>query len=48
MADDSFTWTVVAEFNEWVGDVVYGDDGFVTAGRIVLFSVDGLDWERVD
>ncbi len=48
VADDSFTWTVVAAFNEWVGDVVYGNDGFVTAGRIILFSVDGLEWERVD
>lgn len=48
VADGSFTWTVVADFNEWIGDVVYGNDGFVTAGRIILFSVDGLDWERVD
>jgi len=47
VADDSFTWSVVADFNERVGDVVYGDDGFVTASRLILFSVDGLDWERV-
>lgn len=47
-SEDAHTWSVVHESTSFLGAVAFGTPGFVSVGRAIRFSPDGLSWSRVE